>query len=205
MSAERKALLILIAIAVSESLWVYFSFRHAGFQRMSHWFGADALGNVSILGWAAALLTAALFCLYALRLPSVAASLWTLTGLKLAAVAVAISSGLCEEGVFRKMLMNTLATHHHGWGYQIAISALLFGAAHGIWGLFRGSIGAAVGATAATAILGAMLAIVFLLSGRNAFPSVCSHAAINLIIEPGLVLAAIRGEMGYLRGASQLT
>lgn len=58
------------------------------------------------------------------------------------------------------------------------------------------SLRAAVGATIVTGILGAFLAVVYLLSGRNVAPCVIAHFAINALIEPGLVLAVVRGEMG---------
>jgi len=67
----------------------------------------------------------------------------------------------------------------------------------GTWrvGLMGKSIRAAVVAAIATGFLGAMLAVVFLLSGRRLAPCVVAHFAINLFAEPGLVLAATRGEM----------
>jgi membrane protease YdiL (CAAX protease family) len=61
------------------------------------------------------------------------------------------------------------------------------------------SFRAALGATMATGFLGAMLGIVFLLAGRSLAPCIVAHFAINLLIEPGLVLAATRGEMGSRR------
>ena len=51
-------------------------------------------------------------------------------------------------------------------------------------------------ATVATSVLGMMLGVVFLLAGRSLAPCIVSHFIINLLIEPGLVLAATRGEMG---------
>jgi hypothetical protein len=46
------------------------------------------------------------------------------------------------------------------------------------------------------------LAIVYLVAGRNVAPCVAAHFLINAFIEPGLVLAAVRGEMGRLRTAT---
>ena len=62
-------------------------------------------------------------------------------------------------------------------------------------GVFRGSVVAAIGASTATTVLGLALAIVYIVSGRVLAPCVVSHFLINLIIEPGLILAAVRGEM----------
>jgi hypothetical protein len=60
------------------------------------------------------------------------------------------------------------------------------------------SLRAAIGATVATGFLGMMLAVVFLLAGRSLAPCSVAHFVINLLIEPGLVLAATRGEMGSI-------
>ena len=99
--------------------------------------------------------------------------------------------------MFRKWLMNYLQDRHHaGVIVQIIISGLAFGLAHGVWGLMGKSVRAAIGATVATGILGIGLAIIFVVSGRNLAPCIISHFLINLLIEPGLVLAATRGEMG---------
>jgi hypothetical protein len=45
-------------------------------------------------------------------------------------------------------------------------------------------------------MLGAALAVVYLASGRNVAPCIAAHLLINALVEPGLVLAAVRGEMG---------
>jgi membrane protease YdiL (CAAX protease family) len=64
-----------------------------------------------------------------------------------------------------------------------------------VWGLFGRSVRAARGATIATGALGAALAIVYLVAGRSLAPCIVTHFVINALIEPGLVLAACRGEM----------
>jgi hypothetical protein len=83
----------------------------------------------------------------------------------------------------------------YGVALQILASALTFGLAHGIWGAFRGSMAAAIGATLATGALGGALAVVYVVSGRVLAPCVVAHFLINAFAEPGLVLAAVRGEM----------
>ena len=199
-SAERKAALILAAIAITEGWWLaamlYFNglrfFRYTGFID----------GRATVLSWFLALLLAITFILASARLPSVRANLFTFSPLKLLAVALAIAAGFCEETVFRKMLMDWGLRHGEGAFIQIALSALTFGAAHGIWGLFRGSFRTAAGATAATGILGAALAALYLVAQRSVAPCIISHLLINLFIEPGLVLAAVRGEMARSGGSS---
>ena len=78
---------------------------------------------------------------------------------------------------------------------QVALSGLAFGVAHGIWGLMGRGTRAAFGATVATGVLGTALALVYLVAGRSLAPCIVAHFVINLLIEPGLVLAALSGEM----------
>ena len=79
---------------------------------------------------------------------------------------------------------------------QVLASGLAFGAVDGIWGAFRGSFRAAVGATTATGLLDLALALTYVASHRVLAPCIVAHPVINLFAEPGLVLAAVRGEMG---------
>ena len=76
---------------------------------------------------------------------------------------------------------------------QIACSAVAFGIAHGTWGLLGGSVHAAIGAAIATTILGAGLAIVYLVGRRSLAPCIAAHFLIDAVIEPGLLLAAVGG------------
>jgi membrane protease YdiL (CAAX protease family) len=190
-----KATIILAAIAAAEGVWVWFSAHRNpwGFLRYEGFIGYRA----GVLGWLLAILVSLGFiALAAHRLPSVRANLFALSWLKVLAVFVA--AGLCEETVFRKLIMDSLAQANHGVALQLTASAVLFGAAHGIWGAFRGSVIAAIGATVATGILGLGLGTVFLASHRVLAPCVVSHFLINLSAEPGLVLALLSGEMSRL-------
>lgn len=194
LSDARKAGLILGFIAVSEGtavLWLLFN----NGPRLIAYLGLAPTHTGGWLGWVGAVLVAIAFVGISLRMPSVRANLWRPSSLKLLAVAVAIAAGILEEAVFRKTIMD--ATMHHGLSAptQVALSALAFGLAHGVWGLFGRSVRAAIGATVATAVLGAALAVVYLAAGRSLAPCIAAHFAINLAVEPGLVLAAMRGEM----------
>ena len=55
-------------------------------------------------------------------------------------------------------------------------------------------VAAAFGAMCATGLLGCALALFYLVAERNLAPCIISHMMINLFVEPGLVLAAVRGE-----------
>ena len=94
------------------------------------------------------------------------------------------------------------AEHWHWCGSANHLSGVAFGLVHGIWALFRGSWRAGLGAITATGILGAALGIVYIVGGRSLAPCVTAHFWINVFSEPGLMLAAIRGEMG--RGLTRL-
>ena len=137
----------------------------------------------------------AAFVVESLRLPSVRAHLTRPSWLKLLAVLLAVAAGILEEVVFRKVLMDALFSRGIGGVAQVALSGLAFGAAHGVWGLMGRSVRAALGATIATGVLGAALALVYLAAGRSLAPCIVAHFVINLLIEPGLVLAAVSGEM----------
>jgi hypothetical protein len=199
MTAERKSGIILAIIAALELGWVLMNLQVSGWRFIRYLGFAPGLSG-NLAGWIAAVLATAIFVAFALRLPSVRANLFRPSLLKLLAIALAIGSGILEEVMFRRWTMNWLMEHGQGAVVQVLGAGLFFGAVHGIWGLMGKSFRAAVGATLATGFLGIMLAIVFLLAGRSVTPCIVAHFVINLLIEPGLVLAATRGEMGSARG-----
>jgi membrane protease YdiL (CAAX protease family) len=195
MTNKRKSAIILASIAAIEGAWVLLNFYVNGTRFFNYLGFAPSIGGTT-LGWLLGLVISALYIAAAARLPSVRENLFRISWLKLLGIAVAISAGILEEVVFRRWLMNYLQDRHHaGVMLQIIISGLAFGLAHGVWGLMGKSVQAAIGATVATGILGIGLAIVFVASGRNLAPCIVAHFLINLLIEPGLVLAATRGEM----------
>jgi len=199
-SVEAKAALILAGILVVEGAWVVLNLLHnpAGFMRFLG-FAPGRLGDP--LGWFLAALVSAVFVYHGARMPSVRANLLRPSWLKLLALPMALAAGILEEAVFRRLLMDHLQAVGSGVAAQILVSGLAFGAAHGIWGLFGRSWRAALGATVATGVLGAALAGVYLLAGRSVAACVAAHFLIDALLEPGLVLAVLRGEMGRLRRA----
>jgi uncharacterized protein len=151
--------------------------------------------------WAAAAAVTIAYVLYARRsLPLVRARFFDLNGLKPLTIPFAIVTGTFEELFFRKMLMDWVARDGGGALVQIAASAAIFGAAHAMWGLFGKQWRVALGAALATGVLGAMLAGVYLLGGRQLAPCVWSHMLINLAIEPWLVMAAVSAGRGGWAG-----
>jgi membrane protease YdiL (CAAX protease family) len=110
--------------------------------------------------------------------------------IRIVAVPMALISGFFEEAFFRKALMDYAMHRGAGIIVQIAITATVFGAAHAIWGLVGGSVRGALGAMAATGILGGALGVIYIVGGRSIGPCMAAHIAINLLIEPWLILAA---------------
>jgi hypothetical protein len=195
MTAERKSGIILGIITAIEAGWVLMNLQVSGWRFIRYLgFAPGMAGNLA--GWIAAFLATIIFVALALRLPSVRENLFRPSLLKLLAIALALAAGILEEVVFRRWTMNWLMAHGYGGVIQVLGAGLLFGAIHGIWGLMAKSLRAAIGATVVTGFLGIMLGIVFLLAGRSLAPCIVAHVLINLLIEPGLVLAATRGEMG---------
>jgi membrane protease YdiL (CAAX protease family) len=197
MTAERKSGWILGIIVVIEAAWVLMNLDVSGWRFIRYLgFAPGMTGN--LVGWIAAVLTTIIFVGLALRLPSVRENLFRPSFLKLLAIVLAIVAGILEEVMFRRWTMNWLMGHGYGAVIQVLGAGLLFGVLHGVWGLMGKSFRAAIGATVATGFLGVMLAVVFLLAGRSLAPCIVAHFLINLLIEPGLVLSATRGEMGSI-------
>lgn len=190
-----KAAAILIAIAASEATWVAFTLRASG-NRFWRYMGFVDPGRAGVAAWVLAVIVAMLFVSRtSASLPSVREHLFRPSGLKVLALLVAITAALCEEAIFRKLLMDALQRHGSSVITQVLASAVAFGLAHGVWGAIRGSARAAAGAIFTTGLVGGALAAVYIAGHRVLAPCVLSHFLINVLAEPGLVLAAVRGEM----------
>jgi membrane protease YdiL (CAAX protease family) len=152
-------------------------------------------------GWVAGAVVTLAFILGSVRLPSVRQNLIRPSWLKLLAIVLAFVAGILEEIAFRSDMMDPLRNHGVGPVLQVFLSGLVFGLMHGVWAFFKGSWRAGLGAIVATSLLGWALAAVYLLAGRSVAPCIAAHFLIDLFIEPGLMLSAIRGEMGAGRPA----
>jgi membrane protease YdiL (CAAX protease family) len=193
-SAEQKSGWILFGIAATEGTWVAMNWLRNG-ERFTRYLGfAPGLAG-RWKGWVAAAVVTIAFVRVSIRLPSVRQNFLRPSGLKLLGLAVAFAAGILEEVIFRKWIMDYLLGNGFGSVVQVVAAAVTFGLLHGIWGLFGRSVRIATGATIATGALGAALAIVYLTAGRSLAPCVVTHFVVNALIEPGLVLAACRGEM----------
>lgn len=193
---RRKAGLILGAFIVYEGAFVAWGcypsparfLRYLGFLPGRH--------TPSLWGWAAALVVTVFFVWRSSKLPSVRASMFVPDGLKLLAIGVGVAAGILEEWLFRGILMDWLAAQGLGAIVQVAVSGLSFGLMHAVWAFFKGSWRAGFTATLATGALGIGLALVYLAGGRSLAPCIVAHFWVDALCEPGLMLAAVRGEMG---------
>ncbi len=126
-------------------------------------------------------------------LPAVRRHQGELSLFKLIGVVAAFASGIMEEVVFRRILMDASAAWGVGAVGQVILSGVVFGVAHGVWHVFSANRRFSFMAVAATTVAGMALAGIYLMAGRNLGPSIAAHVMINLVIEPWLVLAAVTG------------
>ena len=197
---ERRANIVvwsfLLGIIVVEGTILALAFR----ARHGNWFfslahyAATPVGNFAAWGLAALVILA--YCAYAARRSRTIGSLmlhperWRpYIAIRLIAIPMALISGLFEEIFFRRNLMDAALAHGASIGAQIALSAVIFGAAHAIWAVF-GGWRAALGAMAATTTLGFCLAVVYIAGERALAPCIAAHIVINLLLEPWLILTA---------------
>ena len=191
MLAQKKAWVILTVLLAVELVPFTMTFALSPHGVAGKLYGFE---SSDWLAWIAALVIAAAYVAYAARaFPLIREKLLTLNSMKLVAVAFAIVTGTVEELYFRKFVMDWAAHHSIATIGQIGVSAIVFGAAHGIWGIFAKQWRMAFGAALATGILGGLLASVYVLAGRHVAPCVWAHMLINLAIEPWLILAAASG------------
>jgi hypothetical protein len=106
------------------------------------------------------------------------------------AVPMALISGFFEEAFFRKFLMDVALHHGETAIVQVVLSAAAFGFVHAIWGIAGGNFRAAFASMIATGLLGAGLAVVYLIGGRSVAPCMAAHTVINLLLEPWLIITA---------------
>lgn len=181
---QITASLFLVGVTVVEGVPLFMAVAHDPGRFISGLRGTPS-------AWALALTIAGVFIwLTARRDPFIREHLFTFSYLTALAVPMALVTGVFEELFFRGFLMNLAMKD--GWGFagQVLLSAIVFGMAHGVWGLFGRSLRVAVGAAAATGLLGAALAVVYVLGGRSVGPCALAHVLINLALEPWLILSA---------------
>jgi hypothetical protein len=145
-----------------------------------------------LLGWILAAAVVVLFCAGGMRgYPLIKRHVFDWGAIKLVAIIFAFFSGVMEEVWFRYGIMNWAQSQGHGSIIQIVYSALIFGAAHAVWGVAARNWKVATGSMIATGLLGGALAVVFIASDRVLAPCIWAHISSNLILEPWLLIAAM--------------
>jgi membrane protease YdiL (CAAX protease family) len=109
-----------------------------------------------------------------------------------AALVLGLSAGLCEEAVFRGYVMTRLADAGYGWIVQVLASGAVFGLAHGLYG-FSSGLRNGLDIMGHTALMGALLAVVYLLSRRSLMPCVLAHFLNDAIVLPWVFLQMFNG------------
>jgi uncharacterized protein len=161
-------------------------FQNLGFER-------DSLAP--LLAWILAAITAIAYVLYTMRvIPLVLAKQKEISLLKLVGIIASLVGGIVEEVFFRRWAMDMLMSRGVGPIFQVIISGIAFGLAHSSWLLLKRDLRFAIPAILSTSALGILLAIIYLMGGRNLGPCILAHVAINVVIEPWLMLSAVSGK-----------
>jgi uncharacterized protein len=191
---RRKTGFILITFSIimfSPFIMNLVGIKNSIFQNLG--FSSDTLAP--IYSWILSLILSISYILYTFqKIPFVLKMQREISILKFIGILSAFASGLLEEVIFRRWLMNFTMSLGYGVVIQIAISGIVFGLAHSMWFLFKREIRFAISAMLSTSMLGFGLAIIYVISGRNLGPCIVAHVLINLVIEPWLMLSSVSGE-----------
>ncbi len=144
--------------------------------------------------WVLALLIAATCIAFTIKnFPLVAQTWREISFLKALSLWAAVGAAVVEEAFFRRIVMDSVMQAGGNVLFQVIASALIFGIAHALWGLIKGSIHVALTAAVATTVIGAALAVVYVVGDRSLAPCIAAHFLIDAVIQPGLVLSAVSG------------
>jgi uncharacterized protein len=162
-------------------------FQNLGFARSS---------IASPMAWILAAVTAIAYVVYTMRaIPFIAGMQREISLFKLLGICAAVVGGIVEEVFFRRWGMDMLLSRGFGSVPQVVISGIAFGLAHSGWAFFaKHNLKFSLPAVLSTSTLGVLLAVIYLVGGRNLGPCIAAHAAINIVIEPWLMLSAVSGK-----------
>jgi uncharacterized protein len=157
--------------------------------------GFDRESFAPPLAWMLATITVIVYVFYTMKaIPLVLSKQKEISLFKLLGILSALVGGIVEEVFFRRWLMDMLMARGVTPIFQVIISGIVFGLAHTAWILFRGDIKFTFPAILSTSVLGFLLAIIYLMGGRNLGPCIFAHVLINIIIEPWLMLSSVSGK-----------
>ena len=146
--------------------------------------------------WALALGVAVAYAGFTVRNNPLVREYWrALSPAKALGVTVAVAAAIVEEAFFRRLLMDGLLAAGISSIGQVFLSGLVFGLAHGIWGIVTGRLMMGVRIMMATGTLGTALAAVYVVGERSLAPPIFSHFIITATIQPGIMFAAFSGQM----------
>jgi hypothetical protein len=161
-------------------------FQNLGFERES---------IAPPLAWILATITAIAYVLYTMKaIPLILAKQKEISLFKLLGILSAVVGGIVEEVFFRRWTMDMLMSRGVAPILQVIISGIVFGLAHTSWILAKGDFKFTLPAILSTSGLGILLAIIYLLGGRNLGPCIFAHVMINVVIEPWLMLSSVSGK-----------
>jgi len=168
------------------------------------WFFRDPSGFIDQMGfnqtateiplaWVLAIAVAVAYIAYTAKgVPTVRENFFRFNLLKIVGILAAFATGIVEELVFRQMLMDWLYSNDINVVLQVVISGVGFGIGHSCWAMFSGKLSTGFWAAIHTTALGLLLAIIYIIAGRNVLPVIVAHFLINLFIEPWLILNAVK-------------
>lgn len=193
--ADNKTMKIIFSIIlVQGAILFYWMLNSANFLG---YIGFRTINHISIWAWFISVFVVVSYVWGAASIGQVREHMFYFNRLKFLALVGALVSGVFEEILFRKILMD----HLHGEGFgslmQIFLSGLAFSLAHLVWG--GKALSAAVNATFYTFFLGSGLAVVYIVSDRNLALCIIAHTAVTALIEPGLIKSAVLDKLGYLK------
>ncbi len=146
------------------------------------------------LAWVLATITAIAYVSYTMKvIPLVLVKQKEISSFKLMGFLSALAA-IVEEVFFRRWIMDMLMSRGVAPILQVLISGIVFGLAHASSIVARGDFKFAIPAIISTSVLGTLLAIIYLVGGRNFGPCIFAHAIINLFIEPWLMLSSVSGK-----------
>lgn len=167
-------------------------------QFIEHRLGLNSEAFNNPVAWLLAFIIMIGYIMYtAWAVPFVKEHLFTFSWLKVIGIWSAFVSGIVEEIFFRQILMDWLSSLDLSMIIQILASGIIFGVAHGAWIFLRGEFKIATPVILSTTILGVLLAILYIVSGRNILAPIVAHTIINLFIEPWLILSAVSSSWDY--------
>ncbi|GAK08105.1 CPBP family intramembrane glutamic endopeptidase [Geomicrobium sp. JCM 19038] len=192
---EKITAFLLIGISSFCTFWLLYWYLGNPQQFVTHRLGLTSEAFNHPFVWILAFVIVIGYVMYTAKVvPFVRKHLFTLSWLKVLGIWAALVASTVEEILFRQVLMDWLMSLNASIPFQILASATLFGLVHGAWILLRGEFKIVLPVILSTTVLGALLAILYIIADRNILAPIVAHIFINLFIEPWLILSAITGK-----------